>query len=260
MGNPVVHFEIAGPDGPALQQFYRDLFGWRIEQQGEEMGYYGVVWANEGGVGGGIFPTTDDMPVRNFVTVYTQVDDLQAALDKAAGLGGNTTMPPMEIAPEVGAVAMFADPAGNSMGLYALPENWSGEMPPKGDGPAVAHFEIGGSDAEGLESFYTEMFDWQISSVDMGGMAYRFVQQEAEGIGGGIFQHGEGMPPNTPSVGVVVDDLQAYLDKAVGLGGESMMPPTDLPGGFGAIAIFYDIAGNRITLFKSAEEHTHPHD
>ena len=260
MGNPVVHFEIGGPDGPALQQFYRDLFGWRVEQQDEDMGFYGVVWANEGGIGGGVFPTTEDMPVRNYVTVYTQVDDLQAALDKASGLGGNTIMPPMEIGPEVGSVAMFMDPAGNAMGLYSLPENWSGEMPPKGDGPAVVHFEVGGSDAEGLENFYTQMFAWQISGVDMGGMTYRLVQQEGEGIGGGIFPHEEGMPPNTPSVAVMVDDLQAYLDKAVGLGGEAMMPPTDLPGGFGAIAIFYDIAGNRISLYKSPEGHTHPHD
>ena len=41
MGNPVVHFEIAGPDGPVLQQFYRDLFRWEIDVQSEEMGSYG---------------------------------------------------------------------------------------------------------------------------------------------------------------------------------------------------------------------------
>ena len=62
MGNPVIHFEIAGPDGPALQQFYRDLFGWDIQVQGPEMGNYGVVMWTEGGIGGGIMETTDDMP------------------------------------------------------------------------------------------------------------------------------------------------------------------------------------------------------
>ena len=36
MGDPVVHFEIAGPDGPALQQFYRDLFGWKIDELGPQ--------------------------------------------------------------------------------------------------------------------------------------------------------------------------------------------------------------------------------
>ena len=43
------------------------------------------------------------------------------------------------------------------------------------------------------------------------------------------------------------------VDKAVSLGGSALMPPTEIPGGFGSIAIFYDIDGNRIALFKSRE-------
>ena len=89
MGNPVVHFEIAGPDGPALHQFYSDLFGWKIDVLGEEMGNYGIVPANEGGIGGGLLPTTEDMPARSYVTFYVQVDELQAALDRVANMGGD---------------------------------------------------------------------------------------------------------------------------------------------------------------------------
>ena len=89
MGNPVVHFEIAGPDGPALNQFSSDLFGWKIDVQGEEMGNYGIVPANEGGIGGGLLPTTENIPARSYVTFYVQVDELQAALDKVANMGGD---------------------------------------------------------------------------------------------------------------------------------------------------------------------------
>ena len=153
MGSPVVHFEIGGPDGPVLQQFYRDLFGWKVDVQGAEMGNYGLVSANEGGIGGGLLPTTDGMPVRSYVTFYVQVDDIQVALDKLAGMGGNPIMPPMEIAPGMGHIAMFADPAGNSIGLYSLPSEWDGEMPPKGNDPPVVHFEVGGSDATSLTEF-----------------------------------------------------------------------------------------------------------
>ena len=110
MGNPVVHFEIAGPDGPALMQFYRDLFGWNVQTQGEEMGNYGLVQTNEGGIGGGIMETTEDMPVSNYVTFYIQVDDLRTALDKLSGMGGAAVMPPMEIAPGMGSIATFTDP------------------------------------------------------------------------------------------------------------------------------------------------------
>ena len=261
MGNPVVHFEIAGPDGTVLRQFYSDLFGWDVQVQGPEMGNYGVVMWTEGGIGGGIMETTEDMPARNYVTFYIQVDDLQSALNKISKKGGSTVMPPTEVAPEVGSVAMFTDPAHNAIGLYSVPAAMNGEMPPKSDAPPVVHFELGGGDAATLEDFYSGVFDWQIKAVDMGGgMTYRMVQQETEGIGGGIFQHMEGMPPNVPGVAVAVDDLQAYLDKAVSLGGTVLMQPNDIPGGFGSLAIFNDIAGNRISLFKSQEDHAHPHD
>ena len=255
MGNPVVHFEIAGPDGPALMQFYRDLFGWNVQTQGEEMGNYGLVQTNEGGIGGGILETTEDMPVGIYVTFYIQVDDLHTALDKLSGMGGATVMPPIEIAPGMGSIATFTDPVHNTIGLYSLPAEWDGEMPPKGNEPPVVHFEVGGSDAEGLNEFYTEMFGWQTTLMKE--MNYRLVKQEPEGIGGGIFQHMDGMPPNAPSVAVMVDDLQAYLDKAVSLGATALMQPKEIPGGFGSLAIFNDIAGNRISLFKPPGNHLH---
>ena len=254
MGNPVVHFEIVGPDGPALQQYYRDLFGWNVEAQGEEMGFYGVVQWNEGGIGGGILGTQEGMP-PNYVTFYIQVDDLQTALDKISDIGGSVLMPPMEVAPEVGSIAMFTDPADNFLGLYSMPTVASDEMPPRGDAPPVVHFEVGGSDVETLESFYTEMFGWKINFIEEAN--YRLIERESDGIGGGMFEHVEGMPPNTPSVAVGVDDLQTYLDKAVSLGGTALMQPMDIPGGFGSLAIFNDIAGNRIALFSSPLEPTH---
>ena len=70
-----------------------------------------------GSIGGGVFPTTEDMPARSYVTFYVQVDDLQAALDKVAGMGGSVIMPPMEIAPGMGSIAMFGDPADNTIGV-----------------------------------------------------------------------------------------------------------------------------------------------
>ena len=193
MGNPVVHFEIAGPDGPALNQFYSDLFGWKIDVQGEEMGNYGIVPANEGGIGGGLLPTTEDIPVRSYVTFYVQVDELQAALDKVAGMGGNAIMPPMEIAPGMGSIALFGDPAGNTIGLYAPPPGMGRADAPQGDGPPVAHFEVGGSDAAALVEFYTGMFDWQIDHHEEAN--YRFIQQESGGIGGGISSTWRACPP-----------------------------------------------------------------
>ena len=47
-----------------------------------------------------------------------------------------------------------------------------------------------------------------------------------------------------------VDDLDGYLDRAEQLGGQRLVPPTDLPGDFGRFAIFTDPDGNQVGLWS----------
>jgi predicted enzyme related to lactoylglutathione lyase len=109
----IVHFEIMGKDAVKLHKFYADLFGWKIGEPMAEMGFYGMVDAESSGVAGGIGQEPDG---GARVTLYTQVDDLQATLDKAVALGGKVAMPPTAI-PGVVTFAMFQDPEGNVFGL-----------------------------------------------------------------------------------------------------------------------------------------------
>jgi hypothetical protein len=111
MGNPVVHFEITGGDGAALQRFYGDLFGWKIQPL-EGMSY-GLVEKEEGGIGGGI-GTAQGGP--GLATFYVAVDDPQAYLDKAESLGGKTVMP-VTVIPDMVTFALFADPDGHVIGI-----------------------------------------------------------------------------------------------------------------------------------------------
>jgi uncharacterized protein len=113
MGHPVVHFEIVGPDGTALQNYYAELFGWQIDADNPMK--YGMVQPIEPGIGGGVGPSQDGSAM---VTFYVQTDDLRASLDKAEALGGKTVLEPMDI-PDGPSIAMFADPQGNVVGLAA---------------------------------------------------------------------------------------------------------------------------------------------
>lgn len=117
MGNPVVHFEISGEDGETLSEFYRSLFGWNINYNTH--GIYSVDPESENGVDGHIFSTTDDTCSTNGLTIYIEVDDLQESLEKAESLGGQTLVPPRAIPSGMGSFAMFLDPSGNCIGLYA---------------------------------------------------------------------------------------------------------------------------------------------
>jgi predicted enzyme related to lactoylglutathione lyase len=114
MGNPVVHWELGGPDPARLSEFYSGLFDWQIKHE-PAMEYWMVQTGGEGGIGGGLMKAPHDMP--NYLTFYIQVDDLDAYLKKAESLGGKTLVPPTPI-PNVGSFAMIADPAGNTVGLF----------------------------------------------------------------------------------------------------------------------------------------------
>jgi predicted enzyme related to lactoylglutathione lyase len=111
MGQPVVHFEIGCKDGGKTQDFYTKLFDWKVTPQGPA----GMI--NTGQTTGiqGHFTSLGHEP-HHYVTIYVQVDDVKSYLDKAAKLGGKLLVPPVEI--PNGTFAWFADPEGNTIGLW----------------------------------------------------------------------------------------------------------------------------------------------
>jgi hypothetical protein len=111
MAHPVIHFEVVGPDASSLQQYYRELFGWKIDTD-NPIGY-GMVSAEDRGIGGGVANNPDGVAR---VTFYVETDDLQASLDKAEQLGGTTVVPPTDV-PGGPSIALFSDPGGNVVGL-----------------------------------------------------------------------------------------------------------------------------------------------
>jgi predicted enzyme related to lactoylglutathione lyase len=111
MGQPVVHFEIGCQDSTRTQEFFSSLFDWKISAMGPAAM---IDTAAGSGIQGHI--TALGHEPHHYVTVYVQVDDLQAYLTKAGSLGGKTLVPPVEI--PTGWFAWLADPDGNVIGLW----------------------------------------------------------------------------------------------------------------------------------------------
>jgi uncharacterized protein len=114
MGQPVVHFEVIGKDGAALQSFYSDLFGWKIDANNPMN--YGIVQREEGaaGIGGGIAAGPEGYP--GHVTFYIGVPDVEAALAKAEDLGGSRVMGPEKVMEDI-EIGLFNDPEGHLIGV-----------------------------------------------------------------------------------------------------------------------------------------------
>ena len=95
-------------------------------------------------------------------------------------------------------------------------------------GQPVVHFEVVGKDGGKLQSYYAELFGWEIDANNP--MGYGMVPREGNtgregvGIGGGIGPGPEGYEGHVTFY-VAVPDVEEALQKAESLGGQRVMGP-----------------------------------
>ena len=121
-------------------------------------------------------------------------------------------------------------------------------------GQPVVHFEVIGTDAEKLQSYYSELFGWEIDAGNP--MNYGMVSREGNvnpdgvGIGGGVGPGPEGYEGHVTFY-IEVPDVEAALAKAESLGGKRMMGPDEVPGG-PVLGQFTDPEGHLIGVVQAA--------
>jgi predicted enzyme related to lactoylglutathione lyase len=113
----------------------------------------------------------------------------------------------------------------------------------------VVWFEVMGKDGARLQRFYTELFGWKIDTSSP--MKYGLVEAtQGRGIPGGVGQLGDQPWPKTTFY-VSTTDIGASLAQAGRLGGRTVMPRTELPGGT-ILAFFADPEGNTVGLVEES--------
>jgi uncharacterized protein len=118
-------------------------------------------------------------------------------------------------------------------------------------GAPVAWFDITSRDPKGIGEIYSRLFGWTLADSGQPGNSLVDTGAGEGAIGGGIgTAQGENDAGST-TIYLKVGDLQAYLDRAVILGGTLVVPPTQLPGDFGSFAMFADPDGRVVGLWGS---------
>ena len=108
---PVVHWDIQARDPQKARAFYGEMFNWAIGE--------GPLMAVPAGVGG---PPPEALSgnilqsEHSGISLYVQVRDLGASLERAKALGGNVITRPFEV-PNGPTIAAITDPEGNRLGL-----------------------------------------------------------------------------------------------------------------------------------------------
>lgn len=119
MANRVVHFEIEAKDKEKAKKFYTEVFGWKMDQMGEDFGGYVVVTTGDpkepGGINGGIFQVSKKE--FNAFRCVIDVGDIQKAIADVKKAGGKVLNEKPDDVPNVGLYVKCEDTQGNNFAL-----------------------------------------------------------------------------------------------------------------------------------------------
>jgi predicted enzyme related to lactoylglutathione lyase len=103
-------------DPERAQEFYTELFGWRVEQvNGGDQSYWGIY--NGENLNGGMMQLPADAGSPPHWLVYFGINDIDAAAERIGHSGGTVMVPKTEV--PGGHILVAQDPQGAVFGLFA---------------------------------------------------------------------------------------------------------------------------------------------
>lgn len=224
--------ELLTPDVDGAARFYGKLLSWSVRPFAPGVPYQLFVAAH-GGLQAGMVHLPADKR-GNGIDYRWQVhigsNDVDATVARATARGAHVVMPAQDM-PNVGRVAMLADPQGAHFGVYRPSDAGSdtGEPGKKG----FVWNELATRDRASALEFYRDLFGWELRApLDMGGgMVYQVFGLGSVDLGGCF-----SVPPDRPMpTGWLPYAHHHSADEAaaaaVAAGGKVCMGPMSVPGG-----------------------------
>lgn len=223
--------ELVASDTGKAKDFYSKLFGWNITDVpiGEDNVY--SMAAIGGREVGGIYqmwPEQAEQGIPTHWVSYVSVANVDEATEKAESLGANIIVEPMDVF-DAGRMAVIMDPVGAVFSIWQAGQHIGARV--VNEHGALVWNELATKDTEKAKEFYTEFFGWGVDDMDMnGGMIYTaFMNSDRPAAGMIAITADMGDMPSVWSVYFAVDDCDKGVEEAKSLGGEVVVPPTDIP-------------------------------
>jgi predicted enzyme related to lactoylglutathione lyase len=242
--------ELATSDTDGAKAFYTQLFGWTYEDHPMGPGMVYTMLRLEGKDVGALYKQMDDQVSQgvppNWLS-YVSVTSADESTAKAKELGATVLKDAFDVM-TVGRMSVIQDPTG------AVFATWQA-----GDHSGAGIYNVPGSfcwnelmttDTAKDKSFYTDLFSWGAKTQNFGDFEYTMFQNGERGAGGMLQITPEMGPiPSNWLVYFAVDDCDAKVQKATGLGARVMKPADDIPG-VGRFAILIDPQGAAFAIIK----------
>ncbi len=160
-GTPI-WYELLSPDPDASKAFYDDVIGWTVGPKPDGGMDYRMIETASGETVGGLMHLSPDMVAgggKPTWLFYIGVEDVDATVAKVTAAGASVHLPPFDM-PDVGRMAMLADPQGNP--FYVM--RGASDQPSRsweraGMGKCNWH-ELSTTDQAAANAFYAELFGW----------------------------------------------------------------------------------------------------
>jgi predicted enzyme related to lactoylglutathione lyase len=240
--------DLQTPDPEGAKAFYTSLFGWEAEDTPANGTTYTLL-RKRGGTVGALYEQQPDQREQgvppNWLS-YVSVDDVDAIAPRAVELGGTLLQEPFDVM-QVGRMAVIQDPQGAFFAVWQAGQSFGAEV--VNEPGAVTLNQLTTSDVEGGSKYYSDLFGWTIEKQTGEGEGPDYWGIFADGnLNGGLMAlpPGDGIPPHW-LVYFGTEDVDATTRQAEELGGGTIFPPTDIPGG--RFSVLRDPQGGMFAVF-----------
>lgn len=234
--------DLGTSDLAGARQFYPRLFGWTLDDQGQEYGGYLLCRVGDRHAAG-IGPAQPQAP--SAWTVYLASDDVDATVAAITRHGGVVLAGPFEVGP-TGRMAVAADPSGATFGVWQHGQHiGAGVVNEPG---ALVWEEAYVPDPPAAREFYGAVFGWSFQGLPAAGPDYTtFTGADGAPLGGLGAGHDDAPPHWLVYFGV--NDPDRAVAETEAAGGRVLRPARDTP--YGRMAVLADPAGATFAVVAS---------
>jgi predicted enzyme related to lactoylglutathione lyase len=239
MAGTVIWHELYTSDVGAATRFYAELLGAEIEVAQMPDMEYPMLKKGGHNHAGFFLKDSEHERVPSHWYPYFEVDDVDAASERAKSLGSDVFHGPASVEEAEIRLAVLGDPQHATFGVLTSPN-------PAPTGLFVWD-ELHAPDVEAAKRYYGELLGWTTSSFREGYDVF----SAGERMVGGLMAKNDGTPGSSWISYLAVDDADAATAKARELGASVLLEPTTMEN-VGRYSVLADPTDAVIGLHKSA--------
>ena len=251
--------ELATTDRAAAKKFYSELFAWSITEIPIGPNEFYTMFQVDGrdvGAACTLDAEQQKQGVPAHWNLYVAVENANAAVARAAELGGKVVAQPLDVF-DVGRMAVLEDPTGAAFSVWQAKRH--GGFGIKGVPGSFCVADLSTPEQEAASRFYELLFGWRIGKEDEtpGHNYYHLFNHDA--FIGGILPPAFRDPATPPywQIYLQVSDCDRSADKAKTLGAQLFMPPMPIEG-IGRMAALADPQGAPFAIFEASHREETP--